>query len=94
MNIHIHVDSMKAAEHLCNICREYPENIRLRSGSCSIDPKSALGILALMYTARNQLYLDTANLKDASLACFLKSISAYLVQPDAADKGSRTAALS
>lgn len=95
MKIHIHVDSMKAAEHLCSICREYPgEDIRLRSDRYSIDPKSPLGILALMYSTRNQMYLDIGNLEETSLKRFLKSISAYLVPGDPTDDGKATAALS
>ncbi|MBR3740222.1 MAG: HPr family phosphocarrier protein [Clostridia bacterium] len=94
MNIHIHVDSMKAAEHLCSICKEYPVDIQLRSGNYNVDSKSLLGILALMYSARNQMYLDTGSLEKTELSRFLTSISAYLVQTDYADDGEATAALS
>ena len=82
---------MKSAEHLCSICKEYPEEIRLRSGVYDVDPKSPLGVLALMYSARNQMYLDTGDLPETSLKRFLKSISAYMVQADAADDGKLTA---
>lgn len=94
MNIHIHVDSMKAAEHLCSICREYPEDLRLHSDAFSVDPKSPLGILALMYSSKDQMYLDTGNLEANSLQRFLKAIHAYTVQPAMADDGEKTCALS
>ena len=65
MNIHIHVDSMKAAEKLSSICKEFGNDISLRSGKFHIDPKSTLGILAMMYSARDGMTLDTADMPDA-----------------------------
>ena len=82
MNIHIHVDSMKAAEHLCSICRDYPGTLSLRSEKYLVDPKSPLGILAMMYSSRDQMYLDTGDEEESCLSGFLKAISAYMVQDD------------
>ena len=65
MNVHIHVDSMKEAEHLSAICKEYPYELYLRSEKFCIDPKSTLGILAMMYSARDGMTLDTADMPDA-----------------------------
>ena len=65
MNIHIHVDSMKAAEQLSFICKEFPGEIFLRSEKFCIDPKSTLGILAMMYSAKDGMTLDTADMPDA-----------------------------
>ena len=48
MIIHIHVNSMKDAEHLSSICKDYPNELFLRSEKFCIDPKSTLGILAMM----------------------------------------------
>ena len=65
MTIHIHVDSMKEAEHLSSICKEYPNELFLRSEKFCIDPKSTLGILAMMYSAKDGMTLDTADMPDA-----------------------------
>ena len=59
MIVHIQVESMKAAEQLSGICKNYSEELFLRSDKFCIDPKSTLGILAMMYSARDSMYLDT-----------------------------------
>ena len=82
MNIHIHVDSMKAAEKLSRICKESGHDIALRSGKFHIDPKSTLGILAMMYSARDQMYLDTGSLNESDLSSFLEAIDSYIVKED------------
>lgn len=64
MNIHIHVNSMKEAEHLSAIIREFPYEISLRADRFCVDPKSTLGILAMMYSARDNMYLDTGDMDD------------------------------
>lgn len=79
MNIHVHVDSMKAAETLSNICKEYPYEIYLRSDKFCVDPKSTLGILAMMYSARDNMYLDTGDLDEHLFPKFLEAIDAYVV---------------
>ena len=81
MTIHVHVDSMKAAEHLSSICKDYENELFLRSEKFCIDPKSTLGILAMMYSARDTMYLDTNDLEDADLPGFLKAIEDYIVKP-------------
>ncbi len=65
MLIPIRVDSMKAAEALSNVCKQFPQEIFLRSHVYCIDPKSTLGILAMMYSARDGMTLDTADMPDA-----------------------------
>lgn len=80
MTIHIHVDSMKEAEHLSNICKEYSNELFLRSQKFCIDPKSTLGILAMMYSARDEMYLDTGDLEDKQLPKFLEAIQGYLAE--------------
>ena len=50
MLIKIHVDSMKDAERLSAICREHSEEILLRADHFCVDPKSTLGVLAIMYS--------------------------------------------
>ena len=59
MTIHIHVDTMKDAERLSHICKEYENEVYLKSDKFCVDPKSTLGILAMMYSARDNMYLDT-----------------------------------
>ena len=80
MNIHVRVDSMKAAEQLSAICKNFPGAMTLRSEKYSIDPESTLGILAMMYSARDQMYLDTGSLAEASVPDFLQAIDSYIVK--------------
>lgn len=79
MNIHIHVDSMKAAEHLSAICKEYPYELLLKSDKFCIDPKSTLGILAMMYSARDQMYLDISDMDENLYPKFMAAIESYMV---------------
>ena len=81
MTIHVYVDSMKAAEHLSSICKDYENELLLRSEKFCVDPKSTLGILAMMYSARNSMYLDTNDMEDAQIPHFLKAIDSYIVKP-------------
>ena len=85
MNIHIHVDSMKAAEKLSSICKEFGDDISLRSGKFHIDPKSTLGILAMMYSARDHMFLDTGSMNSQDCSKFLEAIDAYIVREDMRD---------
>ena len=62
MLIKIHVDSMKDAERLSAICREHSEEILLRADHFCVDPKSTLGVLAIMYSARDSMQLDTGDM--------------------------------
>lgn len=82
MTIHVHVDSMKAAEHLSSICKDYSNELFLRSEKFCIDPKSTLGILAMMYSARDTMYLDTGDLGDREIPQFLQDIDAYIVKDE------------
>ena len=82
MIIHIHVDSMNAAERLSNICKEYDNEFFLRSEKFCIDPKSTLGIMAMMYSVRNRMFLDTGAMGEAELTQFLREIDSYLVKEE------------
>ncbi|MBR3106173.1 MAG: hypothetical protein IKH30_03190 [Clostridia bacterium] len=82
MIIHIHVDSMKAAERLSSICKNYDNDFFLRSERFCIDPKSTLGIMAMMYSVRNRMFLDTGALKEEDLAKFMQEIDSYLVKEE------------
>ena len=72
---------MKAAEHLSSICKDFENELLLRSEKFCIDPKSTLGILAMMYSARNSMYLDTNDMDDAQIPALLKAIESYIVKP-------------
>ena len=52
MNIKIHVDNMRDAERLSYLCNHYPYELYLRAGKFCADPKSTLGVLAMMYADR------------------------------------------
>ena len=80
MTIHVHVDTMKAAETLSAICKNFPGEMSLRSEKYCIDPESTLGILAMMYSARDQMYLDTGSLQEQDLPEFLAAIDSYIVK--------------
>ena len=80
MLVHIHVDSMKSAEHLSSICKNYSEEMFLRSDKFCIDPKSTLGILAMMYSARDAMYLDTGDVGERDLPKLMAEIDQYLVR--------------
>ena len=73
---------MKAAERLSNICKEYDNEFFLRSEKFCIDPKSTLGIMAMMYSVRNRMFLDTGTLDEESLNRFLSEIDSYLVKEE------------
>ena len=79
MSIHIHVDTMKEAEHLSTICKEYPYELQLKSDKFCIDPKSTLGILAMMYSARDNMYLDITELDENLYPKFMADIESYMV---------------
>ena len=79
MSIHIHVDTMKEAEHLSAICKEYPYELQLKSDKFCIDPKSTLGILAMMYSARDNMYLDITELDENLYPKFMADIESYMV---------------
>ena len=81
MTIHIHIDNMKAAEHLSNICKDYPYELSLKADRFCVDPKSTLGILAMMYSAKDKMHLDTGDMADTELAEFMQRIQTYAV-PD------------
>lgn len=82
MIIHIHVDSMNAAERLSNICKSYDNEFFLRSDKFCIDPKSTLGIMAMMYSVRNRMFLDTGVMGEGDLEKFLQEIDSYLVKAE------------
>lgn len=80
MNIRINIAGMKEAEQLSAICKEYSAEIFLRAEKFCIDPKSTLGILAMMYSARDSMYIDTGDLDDGEIPGFIKALDSYIVK--------------
>lgn len=83
MTIHVHISSMNAAEQLSVICKEFDHALLLRSEKICVDPKSTLGVLAMMYSARDTMYLDTNGMDEAALPGFLRAIDEYIVKEEA-----------
>lgn len=80
MNIKVKLDSMKAAERLSNVCKAFPYELNLRAGAASADPKSTLGVLAMMYANRRDLRLDTGDMPDDVMSEFTSNISPFLMK--------------
>ena len=80
MLIKIRVDSMKDAEKLSAICRNRPEEILLRADKFCVDPKSTLGVLAIMYSARDSMILDTGDMEEEEITKkFLRQLEDFIV---------------
>ncbi|MBQ8081143.1 MAG: hypothetical protein IJ240_04505 [Clostridia bacterium] len=79
MKIQIIVKNMKEAERLSNICKDYPYDMALYGkDEFAIDPKSELGILALMVPNQKIMTLDTLEMKDTVLPGFLERLDRFL----------------
>lgn len=78
MKINIHIESMKAAETFSGICKNFAEEILLRSEKFCVDPKSTLGVLAMMYSARDSMFIDTNDMEDARIPHLVKAIEAFV----------------
>ena len=79
MKIRIRADSMQDAEVLSAICAKFPGEILLRAGKYCVDAKSSLGFLALMYSAKDLLYLDASALGGADRDKLAKAVKDYTV---------------
>lgn len=79
MLINVNVRTMKDAERLSQICKDYEAELLLRGKDrfCA-DPKSTLGIFAIMYSARDDMKLDTADMSDSELPGFIHRIEDYI----------------
>lgn len=78
MIINIKVDTMKDAEKLSEVCRDYSDEITLKAGRFCVDPKSTLGILAMMYSDRDHMYIDTGDMEDAEMPKFITRIQPFV----------------
>lgn len=82
MTIKVHIDSMKDAEHFSNIVRRYSAEVTLHAGKFCVDPKSALGVLALLYSARNNIVLDTGDMSDTEIPELIDEIESFIIPDD------------
>lgn len=80
MNIQIHVDTMKDAERLSTACQKFPYEFFLRAEKFCVDPKSTLGVLAMMYSARDKMYIDTGDMEDTTIPALVKALDSFLVK--------------
>ncbi len=83
MIIHVHIDNMKDAERLSMICRAFDQEIYLRSEKLCTDPKSTLGILAMMYSAKENIYMDTGDMGEEDLKRLMREIGDYITEDEA-----------
>ena len=80
MNIRIEVANMKEAEKLSSICQKFPHEFYLRGDNFCVDPKSTLGVLAMMYSARDKMYIDTNEMGDTKLEEFVKALRDFIIE--------------
>lgn len=78
MLINIKINSMKDAEHFSNIIRRYPAEITLKADKFCVDPKSALGVLAILYSSRDNMVLDTGDMEDRDIPSLVRDIQSYI----------------
>lgn len=78
MIISVHIDNMKDAERFSAALRNYPADITLKADQYCVDPKSILGVLAIMYSAHNNMLLDTGSTAEADLPRLMVDIGAYI----------------
>ena len=82
MKIRIKADSMQDAEALSAACAKFRGEILLRAGKYCVDAKSSLGFLALMYSAKELMYLDPAGLDGAECEKLVRAIGEYVIEED------------
>ena len=80
MKIRIRADSMQDAEALSAICGKFKGEILLKAGKYCVDAKSSLGFLALMYSAKDLLYLDASALDEVDRDRLAKAVREYAVE--------------
>lgn len=79
MRINIRIDNMNAAEKLSQICKDFDSEITLRGkDKFCVDPKSTLGIFAMMYTARDSMVLDTGDMEDRQIPELVSRLNGYI----------------
>lgn len=84
MKIRIQVENMRQAEKLSAICNNFPYEISLHAKQFSADPKSVLGVLAMMYSDRSDLLLDTGDMPDGEIDKLSRELTEF-VKPENAE---------
>lgn len=69
---------LKEAEKLSNALNKFPGDINLKSGEYCIDGKSMMGILAVMYCAKQDIFLDAVELDDDEMKKLCDAIAEYI----------------
>ncbi len=69
---------LKEAEKFSNILNGFEGDMNLRSGEYCIDGKSMMGILAVMYCAKEDIYLEFADLEDSDVKLLCKKIEEFI----------------
>ncbi len=80
MKIKFQVKTMKDAERFSNICKKFPVEFWIRSKQFCTDPKSTLGVLALMYSDNDNMYIDTGDMDDKTIGEFSEKADEFLVE--------------
>ncbi|MDO4548795.1 MAG: hypothetical protein Q4D04_11895 [Clostridia bacterium] len=78
MTVRVIVDTIHDAERLSKACNQFPYEMYLRAGSYCADPKSTLGVLAMMYQDKNGLAIDTGDMPDKEQKSFIKAIAGFV----------------
>ncbi len=82
MKIRIRADAMQDAEALSAACAKFRGEILLRAGKYCVDAKTSLGFLALMYSAKDEMYLDPVGLGGEECKKLLKAVEEYVIEEE------------
>jgi hypothetical protein len=77
MFINIKVENMREAEQLSYICNQFPYEMYLRANKYCADPKSTLGVLAMMYNDKANLIMDTGDMPDNIMKEFSAKLAPF-----------------
>ncbi len=78
MNIKVQVDNMREAEKLSYLCNQFPYEMYLRANKFCADPKSTLGVLAMMYQDKTNLIIDTGDMPDDVIMDFSEKLGGFI----------------
>ncbi len=71
---------LKEAEKFSNILNKFPGDINLKSGTYCIDGKSMMGVLAVSYCAKEDIFLEAVELDDMEMNELCKAIVDYIAE--------------
>lgn len=78
MLIPIDVSVLPNAEKFSSICCKYSDEFYLRSGQYCINPRSMLGVLAIFYSTKSDVAIDTGDMDDETIEKFKADIADYI----------------